>query len=113
MRITIPATECMDELNRLDSLVAKAAGHDMNNYQGLDIDEEFEYDQNLVNDVGKEFEAIVQKNQQADEPNWGGGIYCNCLLRGVLLCDTNTRKRNAFVTPITAVQVDCTGGKAS
>ena len=41
MRMTVLATECKDELNRFDSLVAEAAGHDMDDYQGLDFDEEF------------------------------------------------------------------------
>ena len=68
MRMTILATQCVDELNRFDSLVAEAAGHDMDNDQGLDCDEEFEYDENLVNDVGRELEAIVQENPQAYEP---------------------------------------------
>ena len=69
MRMSILATQCADELNRLfDSLVAEAAGHDMDNDQGLDFDEEFEYDPNWVNDVGREFEAIVQENPQAYEP---------------------------------------------
>lgn len=56
MRMTILATEYVNVLNRFNSLVAETAGHDMNNYQGLDIDEEFE--------------AIIQEPPQAYEPNW-------------------------------------------
>ncbi|MBO7533181.1 MAG: hypothetical protein J6T46_04280 [Victivallales bacterium] len=54
--MTILATEYVNVLNRFNSLVAETAGHDMNNYQGLDIDEEFE--------------AIIQEPPQAYEPNW-------------------------------------------
>ena len=69
MRMGILALDRINKLQRFDTLVAQAAGQDMNNYEMPEYDaKNIDYSQDVVNAIGRDFEDIVRANPDAYGP---------------------------------------------
>ena len=69
MRMGILALDRINKFQRFDSLVAQAAGQDMNNYEMPEYDaKNVDYSQDLVDAIGRDFEDVVRANPDAYGP---------------------------------------------
>ena len=69
MRMGILALDRINKFQRFDTLVAQAAGQDMNNYEMPEYDaKNVDYSQDVVDAIGRDFEDIVRANPDAYGP---------------------------------------------